>query len=175
MKVVNYFIRMSIVIFMFIVAKSSSDIKIATVENNNVNKTVNLTTMAMKIIEVEDTIKYTPVATYTVDLTGYAYNCPLCNGTLGCMPKYNIKDGTTTYKDYEYGEVKIVASSKNIACGSIIRFKSDRVGEGEQFAIVLDRGVGGYALDLLTPSEDYASKYIGRSKITYDVLRSGWE
>lgn len=175
MKVVNYFIRMSIVIFMFIVAKSSSDIKIATVENNNVNKTVNLTTMAMKIIEVEDTIKYTPVATYTGDLTGYAYNCPLCNGTLGCMPKYNIKDGTTTYKDYEYGKVKIVASSKNIACGSIIRFKSDRVGEGEQFAIVLDRGVGGYALDLLTPSEDYASKYIGRSKITYDVLRSGWE
>ena len=175
MKVVNYFIRMSIVIFMFIVAKSSSDIKIATVENNNVNKTVNLTTMAMKIIEVEDTIKYTPVATYTGDLTGYAYNCPLCNGTLGCMPKYNIKDGTTTYKDYEYGEVKIVASSKNIACGSIIRFKSDRVGEGEQFAIVLDRGVGGYALDLLTPSEDYASRYIGRSQITYDVLRSGWE
>ena len=175
MKVVNYFIRMSIVIFMFIVAKSSSDIKIATVENNNVNKTVNLTTMAMKIIEVEDTIKYTPVATYTGDLTGYAYNCPLCNGTLGCMPKYNIKDGTTTYKDYEYGEVKIVASSKNIACGSIIRFKSNRVGEGEQFAIVLDRGVGGYALDLLTPSEEYASKYIGRIKITYDVLRSGWE
>ena len=175
MKVVNYFIRMSIVIFMFIVAKSSSDIKIATVENNNVNKTVNLTTMAMKIIEVEDRVKYTPVATYTGDLTGYAYNCPLCNGTLGCMPKYNIKDGTTTYKDYEYGEDKIVASSKNIACGSIIRFKSDKVGEGEQFAIVLDRGVGGYALDLLTPSEDYASKYIGRSKITYDVLRSGWE
>ena len=175
MKVVNYFIRMSIVIFMFIIAKSSSDIKIASVENNNVNKTVNLTTMAMIIIEVEDTIKYTPVATYTGDLTGYAYNCPLCNGTLGCMPKYNIKDGTTTYKDYEYGEVKIVASSKNIACGSIIRFKSDRVGEGEQFAIVLDRGVGGYALDLLTPSEEYASKYIGRSKITYDVLRSGWE
>lgn len=175
MKVVNYFVRMSIVIFMLIIAKSSSDIKMAVVENDNLNKTVNITTMAMKIMEVEDVIKYTPIATYTGDLTGYAYNCPLCNGTLGCMPKYNIKDGTTTYKDYEYGEVKIVASSKNIACGSIIRFKSDRVGEGEQFAIVLDRGVGGYALDLLTPSEDYASKYIGRSKITYDVLRSGWE
>ena len=175
MRIINFFIRMSVIIFVLVIAKSSSDIKIATVENDNLNKTVNLTTMAMKIIEVEDTIKYTPIATYTGDLTGYAYNCPLCNGTLGCMPKYNIKDGTTTYKDYEYGEVKIVASSKNIACGSIIRFKSDRVGEGEQFAIVLDRGVGGYALDLLTPSEDYASKYIGRSKITYDVLRSGWE
>ena len=87
----------------------------------------------------------------------------------------NAKDGTTTYKDYEYGEVKIVASSRNLACGSIVRFNSSRVGEGEQFAIVLDRGVGGYALDLLTPSEDYASRYIGRSQITYDVLRSGWE
>lgn len=175
MKVVNYFVRMSIVIFMLVIAKSSSDTKMAIVENDNLNKTVNLTTMAMKIIEVEDTIKYTPIATYTGDLTGYAYNCPLCNGTLGCMPKYNIKDGTTTYKDYEYGEVNIVASSKNLACGSIVRFTSNRVGEGEQFAIVLDRGVGGYALDLLTLSEEYASRNIGRSKITYDVLRSGWE
>ena len=90
MKVVNYFVRMSIVIFMLVIAKSSSDTKMAIVENDNLNKTVNLTTMAMKIIEVEDTIKYTPIATYTGDLTGYAYNCPLCNGTLGCMPKYNI-------------------------------------------------------------------------------------
>ena len=175
MKVVNYFIRMSIVIFILIFAKTSADDKIANVENDNVNKTVNLTTMAMKIIETQDTIKYTAIATYTGDLTGYAYNCPLCNGTLGCMPKYNIKDGTTTYNDYEYGEVKIVASSKNIACGSIIRFNNSRVGNGEQYAIVLDRGVGGYSLDLLAPSEEYATKYIGRSQVTYDVLRSGWE
>ena len=81
MKVVNYFIRMSIVIFILIFAKTSADDKIANVENDNVNKTVNLTTMAMKIIETQDTIKYTAIATYTGDLTGYAYNCPLCNGT----------------------------------------------------------------------------------------------
>ena len=175
MKVVNYFIRMSIVIFMFIVAKSSSDIKIATVENNNVNKTVNLTTMAMKIIEVEDTIKYTPVATYTGDLTGYAYNCPLCGGKLGCLPSYNIMDGTTKYTDLKYGEVNIVASSSNLPCGSIVSFYSNRVSEDRVVAIVLDRGVRGNSLDLLTPSEEYASKYIGRSQITYDVLRRGWE
>ena len=175
MRIINYFIRMSVIIFVLVIARSSSDIKIATVENDNLNKTVNLTTMAMKIIEVEDTIKYTPIATYTGDLTGYAYNCPLCGGTLGCMPKYNIKDGTTTYDDYEYGTVNIVASSKNLPCGSIVRFSSSKVGEGESFAIVLDRGVRGYSLDLLTPSEEYASKYIGRSQITYDVLRSEWE
>lgn len=175
MKIVNYLVRMSIIIFILVLSAVSTDIDVAIVHNDNLNKTVNLTTMAMKVLEVEDKIKFTPIATYTGDLTGYAYNCPLCNGTLGCMPRYNIKDGTTTYKDYEYGEVKIVASSKNIACGSIVSFESSRVGEGKTLAIVLDRGVGGYALDLLTPSEEYASKYIGRSKITYDVLRSGWE
>ena len=175
MKVVNYFVRMFLLLFVLIIAKSSTDIRDVAVENNNTNKTINLTTMAMKVEENEEIQKYTAINTYTGDLTGYAYNCPLCNGTLGCMPKYNIKDGTTTYKDYEYGEVNIVASSKNLACGSIVRFTSNRVGEGEQFAIVLDRGVGGYALDLLTPSEEYASRNIGRSKITYDVLRSGWE
>ena len=175
MKVVNYFVRMSIVIFMLVIAKSSSDTKMAMVENDNLNKTVNLTTMAMKIIEVEDTIKYTPIATYTGDLTGYAYNCPLCGGKLGCLPSYNIMDGTTKYTDVKYGEVNIVASSSNLPCGSIVSFYSDRVGDGRIVAIVLDRGVRGNSLDLLTPSEEYASKYIGRSKITYDVLRSGWE
>ena len=84
-------------------------------------------------------------------------------------------DGTTKYTDVKYGEVNIVASSSNLPCGSIVSFYSDRVGEGRIVAIVLDRGVRGNSLDLLTPSEEYASKYIGRSKITYDVLRSGWE
>ena len=94
---------------------------------------------------------------------------------------YYLEDGEKIWSSIEeYLErskekAYIVASSKNLACGSIVRFTSNRVGEGEQFAIVLDRGVGGYALDLLTPSEEYASRNIGRSKITYDVLRSGWE
>ena len=44
----------------------------------------------------------------------------------------------------------------------------------KQTAIVLDRGVLGTDIDLLSPSEEYASKYIGRRKITYDVLRVGW-
>ena len=89
----------------------------------------------------------------------------------------NLKseNGTTTYEDSEYGKVYIVASSKNLECGTIIRFNSARVNpDGDVLAIVLDRGVVGTALDLLTPSEDYASKYIGRSSITYDVLRNGW-
>lgn len=175
MKIVNYLIRMSIIIFVIAISVVSTQVDVAIVKNDNVNKTVNLTTMAMKVLEVEDKIKYTPIATYTGDLTGYVYNCPLCNGTLGCMPKYNIKDGTTTYKDYEYGEVLIVASSSNLKCGSIVRFQNNKISNEESVAIVLDRGVLGYSLDLLSPSYDYAVSNVGRISITYDVLRDGWE
>ena len=42
-------------------------------------------------------------------------------------------------------------------------------------AIVLDRGVLGNDLDLLVESEAYALKNVGRHKLTYDVLRFGWE
>lgn len=174
MKVINYLAKFAIIVFVLFIANGSVNVYNSSTENDSVNMTVNLSTMAMKIVEVEETLKYSAKDTYTGDLTGYAYNCPLCNGTLACLPKYNIKDGTTTYKDSQYGEVYIVASSKNLPCGTIISFNSDRVGEGKSFAIVLDRGVLGNALDLLTPSEAYASKYIGRSSITYDVLRSGW-
>ena len=68
-----------------------------------------------------------------------------------------------------------VASSNNLPCGSIIRFNNKRISPETIIAVVLDRGVGGSNIDLLAPSEEYALKYIGRSSITYDVLRIGWE
>lgn len=173
-KLINYTIRLILVILIVLVANTSANIYETKIENSNVNKTINLSTMALKVIEVTKADKFFAKDTFTGDLTGYAYNCPLCGGTLGCKPGYNVKDGTLTYPDPEYGTVRIVASSKNLPCGSIVRFNSDRVAEGETFAIVLDRGVVGNALDLLVPSEKYASEYIGRSSITYDVLRSGW-
>lgn len=157
------------------IAKSSTNVEVAKVENENVNKTINLSTMALKVIEVEKNLKFTAIDTYTGDLTGYVYNCPLCNGTLACKPSYNIKDGTNTYVDDEYGEVYIVASSKNLPCGSIVSFYSNRISDDKIVAIVLDRGVTGNSLDFLSPSLSYAYDNIGRSSITYDVLRSGWE
>ena len=121
--------------------------------------------------EVEEIIVEEPVVQYeqhTGDLTGYSADCPACNGTLACMPKYNVyKNGVTTYSDKEYGDVKIVASSKKVPCGSIIKYNG-------KYAIVLDRGVLGYDLDLLVESEAYAIKYVGRSEITYEIIRSGW-
>lgn len=174
-KIISYSLRLTIIIIALFFAKTTTKDFEAKVENDNINKTINLNTMAIKVFEANALAKFTPKDTFTGDLTGYAYNCPLCNGTLACAPKYNVKDGTTTYDDVDYGKVYIVASSKNLPCGSILRFQSNRVKEdGDVLAIVLDRGVTGTSLDLLTPSEEYASKYIGRSSITYDVLRNGW-
>lgn len=175
MKIVNYFIRLSLLMFVLIIAKSSTNVMDATVLNDNVNKTINLSTMALKVIEVEQELKFTAIDTYTGDLTGYAHDCPLCTGKLACLPSYDVTDGTNTYYDSEYGEVYIVASSKNLPCGSIVTFYSNRISDDKVLAIVLDRGVSGNSLDFLVPTERYAYENIGRSSITYDVLRSGWE
>ena len=175
MKIINFFVKFSLIMVVLFIAKSSTNVEVAKVENENVNKTINLSTMALKVIEVEKNLKFTAIDTYTGDLTGYVYNCPLCNGTLACKPSYNIKDGTNTYVDDEYGEVYIVASSKNLPCGSIVSFYSNRISDDKIVAIVLDRGVTGNSLDFLSPSLNYAYDNIGRSSITYDVLRSGWE
>ncbi|MEG1892361.1 MAG: hypothetical protein RR189_00520 [Bacilli bacterium] len=174
-NVINYSIRILLIVIVIFVANSSANVYEEKVENSNVNKTINLSTMALKVIEANKIEKFTAIDTYTGDLTGYAHNCPLCGGTLACKSSYNVKDGTTTYPDSEYGEVYIVASSRNLPCGSIISFNSNRIQKEKVLAIVLDRGVLGNALDLLVVSEDYASDKIGRSSITYDVLRSGWE
>lgn len=128
---------------------------------NDLNKKV-------EILEENDDIQNVEYEKYTGDLTGYSADCPQCNGTLACMPNYDVyKNGIVTYKDVDYGDVKIVASSKNIKCGSIIKYE-------DNYAIVLDRGVLGYDIDLLVESEEYARQNVGRSKITYEIIRSGW-
>ena len=154
--------------------EASSGVNYIKIENNRVNRTINLSTMALRIEEEEYNKLYAAKDAFTGDLTGYAYNCPLCSGRLGCLSSYNITDGTVTYPDSTYGTVRIVASSSNLPCGSIIRFNSYRISNEPILAIVLDRGVIGNAIDLLAPSEDYARQYIGRSSIYYEVLRSGW-
>lgn len=164
----------SIVIILFVMLATSY---VHIIENktysDNINKTVNLSTMALKVNEFKSNDIYSVKDTYTGDLTGYVYNCPLCNGTLGCLRSYDIRDGKTTYPDLTYGNVRIVASSSNLPCGSIVKFNSNRVSEKPVYAIVLDRGVRGNALDLLSSDLNYALT-LGRSVITYDVLREGW-
>ncbi len=179
----NYIIKVGIII-MALFGLNASSSKIETYSTNeNINKSIDLSTMALYINKEEEqraneealqTYLYGSLDSYTGDLTGYGADCALCTGRLACTG-VDVTDGTDTYTDDTYGEIKIVASSSNLPCGSIIRFESSRVSDEPVIAIVLDRGVLGNDIDLLTPSEDYALRYIGRSKITYDVLRFGWE
>jgi hypothetical protein len=167
-------IRTCFIIFVILVAESSSNIIETKFENDATNRTINLSTIALKLEEDIKNDLYSAKDTYTGDLTGYGADCPLCGGTLACLPNYYVKDGTDTYADPIYGNVRIVASSKNLPCGTIVRFQHKGLSKEPIVAIVLDRGVLGNDLDLLSPSEAYAKQYVGRKSITYDVLRQGW-
>ena len=90
------------------------------------------------------------------------------------MPDLDVLNGNVTYVDDTYGELNIVASSTSIPCGTIVRINDYKNTDEPFYAIVLDRGVGRNNLDLLTESEEYAYKYVGRSIVNYDILREGW-
>ena len=170
----NVLIRLSIIVVILVVVESAAVNYESKIESVNENRTINLTTMALKLEEDIANDIYSAKDTYTGDLTGYTANCPLCSGHLGCKPSYNVLDGTETYPDETYGNVRIVASSKNLACGTIIRFNKPSISSEPIVAIVLDRGVLGNDIDLLTNSHEYATRNIGRSSISYDVLRAGY-
>ena len=175
-KTLNQIGRFSKIISIVIVVAMLTKVNIvkenAMVSNENLNKTLDLTAMAIKIEEIQMNDKYYVLDTFTGDMTAYMADCPLCGGTLGCTGQ-NVLDGTTTYNDNDYGIVNIVASSSNLPCGSIIQYNDVLNGE-KKTAIVLDRGVLGNAIDLLVNDTNYAYQ-IGRRQITYDVLRFGYE
>lgn len=161
-----------LILFVF-VANVSTSKEMTTVSNNASNRVINLSMMALKLEEDLQNDLYSAKDTFTGDITGYGANCPLCSGNLACS-RYYVKDGTTTYPDEEYGTVRIVASSSNLPCGSVVRFELPNISSEPIIAIVLDRGVLGNDLDLLMPSEADAAKYVGRKTKSYDVLRFGW-
>lgn len=174
MKKILKMIKIFVLIIVICISFTNSFIYESKIYNNNPNKGVDEVAMAMKINEFDYESLYGAKNTLVGDLTGYAYNCPLCSGKLACLGNYNITDGTTTFNDETYGNVMIVASSTNLSCGSIVRFNVEKLSNDPILAIVLDRGVRGNNLDLLSVSEEYAINNIGRVKITYDVLRNGW-
>ena len=177
MKIVshlNHAVKLIVLTIAVLLVIGSSNGKEFKVRNNNLNLSTDLTLMALRVEEDIKNDIYSAKDTFTGHLTGYVYNCPLCNGTLGCKRSYDITDGKDYYDDYVYGRVKIVASSSNLPCGSIVRIYSKRIADEPTLAIVLDRGVRGNALDLLSPTLEYAYGNIGRSTVTYDVLRFGY-
>lgn len=190
MKFISKFLKISFLIFLLIMLHSSFlGISEDLIDDFNFNKSINLITIAMKNKETKPVIvlknneavtsnKGTNFAVknrYNGDLTGYSADCPLCNGKLACNSSYNVyKNGVVTYPDKTFGNVRIVASSKSLACGSIVRFNVSKISSQPIYAIVLDRGVRGTDLDLLVANEKEAYNDVGRVKINYDVLRYGW-
>lgn len=173
-KITSLFVKASLIIVALFVIETTSTKVQSKVENENFNRNVDLSTMALKVNEINENDPYAAKDTFTGQLTGYAHDCPLCGGTLACAPSYNVRDRRDYYPDKQYGTVKIVASSKNLPCGTIIRFNKPSLSSDPIYAIVLDRGVPGNNLDLLVSTEEYAIRYIGRSTVTYDVVRTGW-
>ncbi len=174
-KSIGNIIKFSIIIVVVFIVEYGTNCIESKVENVNLNRTLDLSAMTEIDWDSTDYNNYPSLGQRVGSLTGYAADCPLCSGFLGCSPYLDVRDKTTIYSDKEYGNIRIVAASKsNLKCGSIIRFNSDRVSESTVTAIVLDRGVSGNAIDLLTESEEYASQNIGRSTITYEVVRDGW-
>ena len=169
----NIIVKVSFTVILLMLVMSSSNGSEFKV-NSTYNFKTDLSLMALKVEEDIQNDIYSAKETYSGDLTGYGADCPLCGGTLACMPSLDVLHGNVNYDDETYGNVRIVASSRNLPCGTIIRFDSKRISEEPTIAIVLDRGVLNYDLDLLTVSEAYASDNVGRLKISYDVLRKGW-
>ena len=167
----NIAIRLLVLLIAIMVLVGASNGDEIKVSNKNLNMSLDLRMMAMKVEEDKKNDIYSVKESYYGDLTGYVANCPLCGGHLACMPSLDVLSGITTYKDDTYGEVRIVASSRNLACGSIVKFD---IQDNPVVAIVLDRGVLGTDLDLLVGDISDATRGVGRKYINYDVLRKGW-
>lgn len=172
-----------IIFLVFLLKTNVSDKYNLKTENFNLNVTLGMNAFAEKekeekpksVIINENRLNSNVITSLSGDLTGYSADCPLCNGTLACKSSYDVyKNGVVTYQDSYYGNVRIVASSKKLSCGSIIRFNLSSISKEPIYAIVLDRGVLGNDIDLLMPTESAAYKQVGRRKITYEVLRNGW-
>lgn len=166
-----------VVCAIFLISKSTnSQVSLSVSLNTNLTKALDSEIIKNKQTEIYEKSLYNPLYTFTGDLTGYAGDCALCTGYLACPPRTNVLEKGIYYEDATYGNLRIVASSRKYQCGTIIRFKVDKLSSEPIVAIILDRGVGGNDIDLLTEDEGYAIKSVGRVKdLSFEVLRDGWK
>ncbi len=107
-------------------------------------------------VSTVDTSSSEVMATYNGSLTGYG---PDCNGCSGFTSSGHNANESSTYDDYQYGNVRILAADDSIPLYSIIRVTIP--GQDSFVGIVLDRGgnVGfgkGTLFDLLFATESQA-------------------
>ena len=170
-------LRTIIMFTVILLLKSSSFDYFHSVQSSNINldkalesKVIEENHESLYIAELYDV-----EGTFKGDLTAYVGNCPLCSGILACHPRTNVIEQGIYFEDSEYGKVRIVATSSNFSCGTIVRFNIDKLGKEPIIAIAMDRGVGGNNIDLLVDDVNYATTNIGRvNNQTFEVLRYGW-
>ena len=110
-------------------------------------------------------------------MTGYGADCEGCSGILACRPVTNVFEKGIFFDDKEYGKIRVVSDSRDYKCGTIVRFSIPKLSDQPIIAVVMDRGgaIQDNRLDLLTESEAYSAKYVGRVKnLKVEVLRKGW-
>lgn len=175
-NLIKYTKLIVIVFFVFLLSKSSYEKTSFTVAiNDNLNKVLEFDVIEESQDNLYEKSIYSPIYTFTGDLTGYSGDCPLCTGYLACPPRTNVVKYGIFYNDKVYGKLRIVASSKKYPCGTIIRFNVDKLSDEPIIAIILDRGVPGNDIDLLTESGEYATVKVGRVRNQkFEVLRQGW-
>ena len=176
---INSTIEILIVVLIFIFCMQKECINKTTttvVENESIAKALDREVIQETQNEIYKQGTYNPLFTFKGELTGYVGDCPLCTGYLACPPRTNVLKEGIYYKDKTYGTVRIVASSRNYPCGTILRFKVNKLSSEPIIAIVLDRGVGGNVIDLLTDDKNYAIRKVGRVRnLEFEVLRKGWK
>lgn len=101
-------------------------------------------------------------------ITHYGPDCKGCSGTTASG--YNVKN-TMYYNDKDYGQIRIVATSKNIPLYTVIRISNYK--KGSMIAIVLDRGVSGNKIDVLVESEKAATQLGIQKNANVEILRWG--
>ncbi len=166
-----------ILISVFLLNKETYNISTLSIAANaSYNNNIDLKTIQDKQKDLYSAGIDNPLYTFVGELTGYAGDCPLCSGYLACPPRTNVLKEGIYFNDSMYGTVRIVASSKKYPCGTILRFNVGKLSNKPITAIVLDRGVGGNVIDLLTENESLAIKNVGRVKnLNFQVLREGWK
>lgn len=172
----SYLRIFSLVFFVFLLCTSGLNrTSITVTTNENMTKAISYEVIEDHQTESYKSNLYEPVSNFVGELTGYAGDCPLCSGVVACKPRINVLEKGIMFNDSEYGQIRMVASSKKYPCGTILRFNANRVSDEPIIAVVMDRGVGGNNIDLLMENETQARSSVGRiRKLEFDILRLGW-
>lgn len=169
----------AIIIFAFIFILKElpqSERFLLAVNNDNLNKNIGINVIEASQYELYKEGIFNSLYTFVGELTGYGGDCPVCSGRVACPPRMNVRKEGIYYEDKTYGTVRIVASSRHYPCGTILKFNVKKLSKEPIIAIILDRGVGGNVIDLLTESEAWANDNVGRVKnLKFEVLREGWK